>query len=230
MTISLSKHYRILLWISNIMNLARNYRKLAPSFYHGDDVVDIARSLLGKILVTNIGDVITSGRVVETEAYNGVTDRASHAYGDRRTTRTEVMYKNGGLAYIYLCYGIHHLFNVVTNVQDIPHAVLVRAIEPMEGRDAILQRTGKSRWDDTIGSGPGNVSKALGIHARYSGTDLQGDTMWMADDGFRFDARELIATPRVGVDYAGPDALLPYRFLVKGHPQVSARSFTSKYI
>jgi len=211
------------------MNLAVNYRKLASSFYINDDVVDVARSLLGKILVTRFGGALTSGRIVETEAYNGAVDKTSHAYGNRRTTRTEVMYQEGGRAYVYLCYGIHHLFNVVTNVEGVPHAVLVRAIEPMDGKEIMLNRTGRSVWHESIGSGPGNVSRALGIHARYTGTDLQGDLIWIGDDGYLPARHEVMVTPRVGVDYAGADALLPYRFFLKGHPLVSARSFTLKY-
>src|SRR5437868_494547 len=108
-------------------------RKLTPDFYRRKDVLKIARELLGKILVTKTGGVITSGRIVEVEAYRGETDRASHAFGGRRTRRTEVMYGQGGIAYVYLCYGIHHLFNVVTHDEDIPHAILVRAIEPLQG-------------------------------------------------------------------------------------------------
>jgi DNA-3-methyladenine glycosylase len=114
--------------------------KLALEFYSRKDVELIARQLLGKVLCSNIEGDITCGMIVETEAYAGITDRASHAYGGRRTARTEIMYRPGGTAYVYLCYGIHHLFNVVTNVQDQPHAVLIRAIEPIEGIDVMLKR------------------------------------------------------------------------------------------
>lgn len=116
---------------------------LPESFYTRTDVVMIAKELLGKTLVTNFGGVATAGMIVETEAYAGVADKASHAYGGRRTTRTEIMYMHGGTAYVYLCYGIHHLFNVVTNVRDVHHAVLIRAIEPLAGIDIMLERRGR---------------------------------------------------------------------------------------
>ena len=148
-------------------------RKVPLSFYDRKDVIQIAKELLGKILVTNFDGVITSGRIVETEAYNGVIDRASHAWGGRRTSRTEIMYAEGGKAYVYLCYGIHHLFNIVTNVRDVPHAVLIRAIEPLHGIETMLQRTGKPFANVTLTRGPGNVSKALGIHTVHTGYDLQ---------------------------------------------------------
>lgn len=201
--------------------------KLPPSFYLGDDVVGLAQALLGKMLVTEFEGSRTAGRIIETEAYRGIEDKASHAFGGRRTSRTEVMFGEGGIAYVYLCYGIHHLFNVVTNVRDIPHAILVRAIEPVEGLDIMQARAGHTEWKKTIGSGPGNVSKALGIFTAHSGTSLVSDQLFIADDGYH--VNKIIATPRIGVDYAGEDAELPYRFVVAGHKGVSARSFTSKF-
>ena len=197
--------------------------KLDYDFYNRRDVVKIARQLLGKILVTNLDGITTSGRIVETEAYNGITDRASHAWNGRRTARNEVMYGEAGAAYVYLCYGIHHLFNVVTNNRDIPHAVLIRAIEPLQGIDMMLQRSGKMKMDHTLGSGPGNLSKALGIITAHSGTDLLSDKIFIADDGYTFPNNRIIATPRIGVDYAGDDALLPYRFIVKGSLYISGK-------
>jgi len=134
--------------------------KLDNSFYDRPNVVRVARDLLGKVLVTEIDGQRTSGRIVEVEAYNGVIDRASHAWSGRRTRRTEVMFGQGGVAYVYLIYGIHHLFNVVTNSKDVPHAVLVRALEPMEGIPEMLRRTGKHVADHTLTRGPGNLSKA----------------------------------------------------------------------
>ena len=199
----------------------RQIKKLSRAFYEGDDVVQIARDLIGKILVTNVSGQRTSGRIVETEAYAGAIDRASHAYGNRRTGRTEVMYGRGGTAYVYLCYGIHHLFNVVTHGKDTPHAVLIRGIEPLEGIDVMLERTGKKAGDVSLGRGPGNVSTALGIHTSQTGLSLLGKEIYIADDGFSFAPGDIIASPRIGVDYAGKDALLPYRFSVKGHAHVS---------
>ncbi|HXB42862.1 MAG TPA: DNA-3-methyladenine glycosylase, partial [Puia sp.] len=160
-------------------------KKLGYSFYRRKDVVKIARELLGKILVTKFNGIITSGRIVETEAYAGVVDRASHAFGGRRTPRTEVLFAKGGKAYIYLCYGVHHLFNVVTNKKETPDAVLIRAVEPVQGIDAMLLRTGKNKLDFTLTKGPGNVSKALGISTCHSGWDLGRDEVFIIDDGFR---------------------------------------------
>lgn len=211
------------------MNLPRKYRKPEISFYRDNNVLLTARKLLGKILVTQFDGVISSGIIVETEAYSGITDKASHAYGNRRTSRTEVMYAEGGLAYVYLCYGIHHLFNVVTGEKDLPHAILVRAIEPLEGKEIMLRRTGKKKWDNSIGSGPGNVTRALGIHTLHSGTSLSGDEIFIADNDISFQDADVIVTPRIGVDYAGEDAKLPYRFAVKGHLNISAKAFTSKF-
>jgi DNA-3-methyladenine glycosylase len=211
------------------MNLARIYRKLDPSFYQSEDVVMLAKLLLGKLLVTRFNGELTSGIIVETEAYRGAVDRASHAYGNRRTGRTEVMFASGGSAYVYLCYGIHHLFNVVSGSAGVPHAILIRAIEPFEGKDIMLLRSGKKKWDNSIGSGPGNVTKALGIHTRHSGTSLLGGEIFIADNGISFQNTEIVSTPRIGVDYAGEDATLHYRFVVKGHPNVSAKTFTSKF-
>jgi DNA-3-methyladenine glycosylase len=197
--------------------------KLDHDFYDRKDVVKIARQLLGKILVTNLDGITTTGRIVETEAYNGIIDRASHAWSGRRTARNEVMYGEAGSAYVYLCYGIHHLFNVVTNSRDIPHAVLVRAIEPLQGIDIMLQRSGKKKIDHTLGSGPGNLSKALGIITAHSGTGLLSDRIFIADDGYALSRSRIMATPRIGVDYAGDDALLPYRFIVKDNPYISGK-------
>ncbi len=198
-------------------------KKLDISFYQRYDVLQIAKDLLGKILVTKWNSGITSGRIIEVEAYAGVTDRASHAFGGRRTARNEVMYAEGGQAYVYLCYGIHHLFNVVTHTKEIPHAILIRALEPLRGIDTMLERTGKKELDHTLTRGPGNLSKALGICTGHSGLVLTGKEIFIADDGFVFTKREIAASPRIGVDYAGKDALLPYRFFARGNPFVSGK-------
>jgi DNA-3-methyladenine glycosylase len=187
----------------------------------------VARELLGKILVTTFDGIITSGRIVETEAYAGEIDRASHAYGGRRTNRTEVMYGKAGTAYVYLCYGIHQMFNVVTSKENIPHAILVRALQPIEGIEHMLKRTGKKKLDYSLTRGPGNVAKALGLHTRYTGTDLTDDLIYIADDKMKIDPHNIIATPRIGVDYAGDDALLAYRFVVKGNPYISGKKFNA---
>lgn len=203
--------------------------QLPAAFYHRKDVCKVAKELIGKLLVTCFSDQLTVGRIVETEAYNGVVDKASHAYGGRYTNRTEVMYRTGGLAYVYLCYGIHHLFNVVTGTEGVPHAVLIRGIEPVYGVEAMLGRMKKLKLDPAVGRGPGNVSKALGISVAHSGSDLLEKEIWIADDGYRFTKDAILTTPRIGVDYAAEDALLPYRFIVKGHPQVTKHIYNKKY-
>jgi len=185
--------------------------KLPRSFYTGGDVTNIARALLGKFLVTRSGRTMTAGIITETEAYAGVDDRASHAYGGRRTGRNEVMYGQGGFAYVYLCYGIHHLFNVVTNAEDIPHAVLIRAIHPIAGIRTMERR--RDRAPLTTG-GPGTLSQALGISTAHNGTDLLGNTIWIEDRGLIVPRRSILTGPRIGVGYAGSDALLPYRFRI----------------
>ena len=197
--------------------------KLPITFYRQKNVCTIAKALIGKVLVSSFNNMITAGRIVETEAYNGAIDKASHAWGGRKTKRTEIMYAAGGISYVYLCYGIHHLFNVVTNVEDVPHAILIRAIEPLTGIDHMLQRTGKIKLDNTLTRGPGNVSKAMGIYTQHTGMDLQGKELFIVDDGFKVKPSQIAATPRIGVDYAGKDALLPYRFILKDNPYVSGK-------
>jgi len=201
-----------------------NMKKLPISFYQRTDVLQIAKELLGKILVTKWDGIETSGRIVEVEAYNGTIDKASHASGGRRTNRNEVMYGKGGVAYVYLCYGIHHLFNLVTNERETPHAILIRALEPHRGIDVMLQRTGKKELDNTLTRGPGNVSKALGISFKqHSGHSLLSKELFIAEDGFVLNRKDMAASPRIGVDYAGKDASLPYRFYIKGNPFVSGK-------
>jgi len=195
--------------------------KLDNAYYGNRDVLFLARDFLGKVLVTQVNGELTSGIITETEAYAGVTDKASHAYGNRRTGRTEVMYQPGGVAYVYLCYGIHYLFNVVTSVQDEPHAVLIRAVEPLAGKEIVERRRNMSVFKAAVSSGPGSVSRALGIDLGFNGADLCGNAIWIEDHGFRYDDNEIAATPRVGVDYAGEDALLPWRFFVKNNKYVS---------
>ena len=199
-------------------------KKLPVSFYQRNNVLKIAKELLGKILVTKWDGIETSGRIVEVEAYNGVVDKASHAFGGRRTHRNEVMYGTGGVTYVYLCYGIHHLFNVVTNEQETPHAILIRALEPLKGIDTMLRRTNKKQLDHTLTRGPGNVSRALGISFKHhSGHSLLSKDLFIAEDNFVLNKKDMAASPRIGVDYAGDDASLPYRYYIKGNPFVSGK-------
>jgi DNA-3-methyladenine glycosylase len=195
--------------------------KLPYSFYQQEDVVSLAVQLLGKQLFTLIDGKLTGGTIVETEAYNGVIDKASHAYGGRFTPRTSTMYEAGGVSYVYLCYGIHHLFNVVTGIKGTPHAVLVRGLEPIAGIDTMLTRRKMQNIAPRITAGPGALAQALGIDKKLNAKDLSGEEIWMADDGIVFKEDQIIASPRVGVAYAEDHALLPYRFYIKGNKYVS---------
>ncbi|MGH1517209.1 DNA-3-methyladenine glycosylase [Chryseobacterium sp. JK1] len=195
--------------------------KLPLSYYSNQDVLFLARDLLGKVLFTEIDGNKTAGIIVETEAYNGVLDKASHAYGGRRTDRTEILYDNGGASYVYLCYGIHHLFNVVTSVKDEPHAVLIRAVEPFLGKEFMEARRKMPVTKAAISSGPGSAAKALGIDRTFNKKDLTGNEIWIEDRGIHYPAEDIIEVPRIGVAYAQEDALLPWRFFVKGNQYVS---------
>ena len=189
--------------------------KLLREFYVRPSVVQIAKDLLGKYLLTRLEDTATGGMIVETEAYAGPEDRASHAYNSRRTSRTETMFHDGGVAYVYLCYGIHHLFNIVTNVEGIPHAILIRAIEPSDGIDQMLLRRNMKEVSPKLSGGPGTLTQALGIKTTHTQTDLTGEQIWLEDRGFLVPEDEIIAGPRVGVSYAGEDAENPWRFQLK---------------
>lgn len=195
--------------------------KLQPAYYLNQDVIFLAQDLLGKVLFTQIAGEVTAGIIVETEAYFGVNDKASHAYGGRRTARTEAMYSEGGIAYVYLCYGMHHLFNVVSSVKDEPHAVLIRAIEPLVGKEIMEQRRNMVVTKAAISSGPGSAAKALGIDRSFNAKNLTGDEIWIEDQGLKYADDEIIASPRVGIAYAKEHALLPWRFFVKGNKYVS---------
>jgi DNA-3-methyladenine glycosylase len=189
------------------------FPRLDSSFFLQDDVVCIAQSLLGKELFTSFDGKPCSGIITETEAYAGVTDKASHAFGGRRTARTETMYAKGGTAYVYLCYGIHHLFNVVTNQADVPHAVLIRAIFPIQGLDEILLRRKQTNLSKTTAGGPGTVASALGIKTMHSGLDLiQHPEIGIYDRGLVIPKERIKIGKRIGVEYAKEDAELPYRF------------------
>ncbi|WP_431295123.1 DNA-3-methyladenine glycosylase [Pedobacter sp. P26] len=195
--------------------------KLKPEYYLNEDVVGLAKDLLGKVLYTKIGNEITAGIIVETEAYFGIKDKASHAYGGRRTNRTETMYGEGGIAYVYLCYGMHHLFNVVTSVENDPHAVLIRGIEPLIGIEIIEERRNMPHTKGAISAGPGSAAKALGIDKTFNAKNLSGNDIWIEDHGIKYNEQDIAATPRVGIAYAKEHALLPWRFFIKGNKYVS---------
>ena len=200
--------------------------KLSADFYQRDDVLLISRELLGTVLCTQFAGDLTSGIIVETEAYAGVTDKASHAYGGRRTKRTEIMYAKGGTAYVYLCYGIHHLFNVITNVEGVPHAVLIRAVQPLDGIDIMLRRRNLKNISNRLTAGPGILSQAMGISVHISGQSLLDKQIWIENRENNNISKDfkIISSPRVGVQYAGKDISNPWRFQVENSPWVSSAS------
>ena len=198
-------------------------KKLSPAYFKQKDVVSIAENLLGKIIVTKTEGLTTSARITETEAYVAHIDKASHAYNGRRTNRNEHMYSAGGTVYVYICYGMHTMLNVVTNDKDVPDAILIRAVEPMEGVEIMLKRTGKKIFDNTLTKGPGNLAKALGITKQHSGTLFGATEITIYDDGYILSPEAIGCSKRIGVDSAGPDALLPYRFYIRGNRFVSGR-------
>ncbi|MCX2738457.1 DNA-3-methyladenine glycosylase [Pontibacter anaerobius] len=197
--------------------------KLPKEFYTRPDVVQLARELLGKHLYTCVDGMLTGGMIVETEAYSGENDRACHAHLNRRTARTEIMYSQGGVAYVYLVYGMYHLFNIITNEQDKADAVLIRAIAPEVGVEDMLLRRGFQSIKPNLTAGPGVLSIALGIDKKLYGADLTGDTVWIEDKGIVLSEESIAMGPRIGIDYAGEDALLPWRFWVKGSKWVSKK-------
>ena len=199
-------------------------KKLSAGYYSSEDVNFIAKDLLGKFLVSKINGELTSGMIVETEAYRGPDDRASHAYNNRRTPRTEVMYKAGGVAYIYICYGMHHLTNIVTGPEEHAHAVLIRALQPFDGI-AIMSKRRKMKPDDfRLTKGPGALSVALGLTNELSGTSLHARSakLWVEDRGIKIEAEQICSGKRIGVESAGDAAHWPWRYFVKGNKYVSA--------
>ncbi|MDB5119286.1 MAG: DNA-3-methyladenine glycosylase [Sphingobacteriales bacterium] len=195
--------------------------KLPLSFYQRDDVILIAKELLGKYLYTNIDGKITGGMIVETEAYNGPDDRGSHAYNNKRTPRNEMMYNHGGVVYMYICYGIHDMLNIVTGTEDSSHAVLIRAIEPLTGIETMRERRNLFSNDNRLCQGPGALGKALGLNKSHNGIGLQYDIIWMDDVGLAFTEDQVKASPRVGMNFEGPYKTIPWRFYLKGNKFVS---------
>lgn len=197
------------------------YPKLDQQFYEHDDVVEISKNLLGKYLFTRIGGVLSGGMIVETEAYNGRCDKACHAFNNKRTKRTAIMYEPGGKAYVYLCYGIHYLFNVTTNRADKADAILIRAIEPTVGLEVMQQRRKMAAVAPRLTAGPGVVSQALGISREQYGESLLGNVVWIEDRNVTIPETEIVSGKRIGVEYAGEDAFLPWRFYIKDNEWVS---------
>ena len=201
----------------NLMSL-----KLPREFYTRANVLQVARELLGKLLVVPARDgKRVSGRIVEVEAYRGPLDRAAHSYGGRRTRRTEPMYGIGGTAYVFFVYGMYYQFNVVTNVVDAPHAILVRAVEPVEGIELMRKRR-HGQPDHNLTNGPGKLCIALGIDRGLDGADLLGNRVWL-EEADKIPRSRIMSGPRVGIDYAEEWKDKPWRFWIRENPFVSRR-------
>ena len=205
------------------MNLSHRMRD--PVFFQSEDVVQLSKSLLGKFLVTELEGIRTIGKIVEVEAYDGTIDKACHAYLNKRTKRTEIIFAQGGHAYIYLCYGIHHLFNIVTAPTGVPHVILLRGLEPIENIDTMLARRNMKKLQSRLTAGPGVLSKAMGINTALNGTNLiaPNSPIWLEDRGLIIADEDIIAAPRIGVDYAEECALWPWRFYIKDNKWVSKK-------
>jgi len=196
--------------------------KLTREFYMREDTLQIARDLLGKLLVVpDASGERVSGMIVETEAYLGAIDKAAHSYGMRRTKRTETMFAVGGTVYVFFIYGMYYQFNVVVGAVNTPHAILIRAVEPVENAAIMRVRRGKMP-DKNLTSGPGKLCLALGIDKRYNNEDLLGNKVWLEE--FRiFSDAEIISGKRIGVDYAEEFAEKYWRFWIKDNLYVSRR-------
>ncbi|AZA57726.1 DNA-3-methyladenine glycosylase [Chryseobacterium shandongense] len=195
--------------------------KLKPEYYLNHDVIFLAKNLLGKILFTEKNGEITAGVITETEAYLGEDDKASHAYGGRRTLRTEAMYLPGGFCYVYLCYGIHHLLNIVISQKNDPKSILIRSVEPYLGLPVMERRRDMTASSKAISSGPGSVCKALGIDMTFNKKSLTGERIWIEESESSYNAEDIASTPRIGVDYAGEHAQLSLRFYLRNNRFVS---------
>lgn len=194
--------------------------KLTKTFYERSNVVTIAKELLGKQLVSKVDGKISAGIIVETEAYSW-KERGCHAFGGKKTPRNEVMFAAGGCGYVYLCYGMYNLFNVVTNTKDKAEAVLIRAIEPRIGIELMRERR-KSKHDRHLTSGPGKLTQALSITRKHNGTWLQDDDLWI-EVGDTVERKQIVTAKRIGIDYAGEDADLPWRFYLRDNVWVSKK-------
>ena len=195
--------------------------KLPLSFYQRNDAVLVALELIGKHLYTNINGQLTGGMIVETEAYQGPEDRGSHSFNHRRTPRTEIMFDGGGITYMYICYGIHDMLNVVTGEEGVSHAVLIRAVEPLTGVDIMRERRQLFKEDIRLCRGPGVLAKALGLKKSHNGISLLSDTIWIEDRDVVINESDIIPSARVGMNFEGLYKLIPWRFYIRANPNVS---------
>ncbi|GLR16785.1 DNA-3-methyladenine glycosylase [Portibacter lacus] len=195
---------------------------LPRSFYEGEDILEISKSLLGKKLCSDIGGQFTSGIIVETEAYKAPEDKASHAFGNKVTPRTVTMFSPPGTGYIYIIYGMYHLFNVITGPEGTAHCILIRAVEPLDGQDVMLERRGKPSMIKAVTNGPGKFSIAMGMHKKYDATDLTiSSDIWIETGWPELSEEEILVGPRVGMSTAEECSNWPYRFRVKGNKWTS---------
>lgn len=190
-------------------------QKLPIDFYLNKDVIEVGQKLLGKYLFTKIDGILTGGIITETESYKGIEDKACHAYMGKKTNRNEVMFEIGGVAYVYICYGMHSLLNVVTNQKDVPDAVLIRAIEPIFGIKTMLERRNKLKVERILAAGPGSLSKALGISKEFNGKSLNSKNIWIEDRDEKISKKDIICSKRVGIEYAEEYVNKPWRFRIK---------------
>jgi DNA-3-methyladenine glycosylase len=199
--------------------------QLPLKFYQRDDLLTIAKELLGKWLFTDFEGKLTGGIIIETEAYGGAIDRASHAYGNRRTARTEILFQKGGLAYVHICYGMHHMLNIVVNNSDIPEGILIRALAPRVGIATMAQRRSRKQkttlHEKHLANGPGSLTQALGITMQQYGHTMTSSPLWVEDRKTRIESHMIVSTSRIGIDYAEEDALLPWRFLLEKPEELS---------
>jgi DNA-3-methyladenine glycosylase len=195
--------------------------KLLTDFYQREDTVQVARELLGKYLFTNVDKQLVGGIIVETEAYLGPDDRGSHSWNNKRTARNEMMYEAGGVVYMYICYGIHDMLNIVTGTEGSSHAILIRALEPVEGVEIMKERRGIYDSDKRLCKGPGALGKALGLSKLHNGTSLQGEEIWIEDRGYLIPDDQIVGSARVGMNFEGPYKDIPWRFYLKGNKFIS---------
>lgn len=195
--------------------------KLTLDFYCREDVVQVASDLIGKELYSNVGGHLCAGTIVETEAYRGPEDRASHAFNNRRTPSNEIMYSSGGKVYMYICYGIHDMLNIVTGAEGCSHAVLIRALEPHTGIEHMRERRNLFNNDRRLCQGPGSLAKAMGLNKSHNGTDILSDMIWIEDSGNSYSTDEIKASARIGLNFEGPYKSIPWRFCLRGNIYVS---------
>lgn len=195
--------------------------KLSSDFYTREDTLLVCRQLLGKMLCTSVNGIFTSGIIVETEAYRGPEDLGSHAYNNRRTTRNDIMYSEGGVVYMYICYGIHDMLNIVTGKEGSSHAVLIRALQPVEGISHMCGRRGIQDLK-RLCKGPGALAKAMGLNKNHNGVSLQSDLIWI-EDAPSLDEESIVETSRVGLNIQGVYRDIPWRFYIKGNSFISKK-------